>query len=73
MEIKIVKNTKEVLCDVLVVNKFEGKETSNSLVNRFAPESFQGKAGQMFVIHTQKEYPAEQILAIGLGQENHRD
>lgn len=56
MEIKIVKNTKEVLCDVLVVNKFEGKETSNALVNRFAPESFQGKAGQMFVIHTQKEY-----------------
>ena len=54
MEIKIVKNTKEVLCDVLVVNKFEGKETSNALVNRFAPESFQGKAGQMFVIHTQK-------------------
>lgn len=73
MEIKIVKNTKEVLCDVLVVNKFEGKETSNALVNRFAPESFQGKTGQMFVIHTQKEYPAEQILAIGLGQENHMD
>ncbi len=73
MEIKIVKNTKEVLCDVLVVNKFEGKETSNALVNRFAPESFQGKAGQMFVIHTQKEYPAEQILAIGLGQENNMD
>ena len=73
MEIKIVKNTKEVLCDVLVVNKFEGKETSNALVNRFAPESFQGKAGQMFVIHTQKEYPADQILAIGLGQENHMD
>ena len=73
MDIKIVEKTKDVLCDVLIINKFEGKETSNALVNRFAPKSFEGKAGQIFVIHTQKEYPAEQILAIGLGQENQMD
>lgn len=73
MDIKIVDKTKDVACDVLIINKFEGKETSNALVNRFAPKSFEGKAGQIFVIHTQKEYPAEQILAIGLGKENQMD
>ena len=73
MEFKIVENTKDVLCDVLIINKFEGKETSNALVNRFAPETFTGKAGQMFVIHTQREYPATQILALGLGDENKLD
>ena len=73
MEIKIVENTKDVSCDVLVINKFEGKETSNPLVNRFAPESFTGKAGQIFVIHTQKEYPSEYVLALGLGNENEMD
>lgn len=69
MEIKIVENTKDTVCDVLIVNKFEGKETSNPLVNRFAPETFEGKAGQTFVIHTQKEYPSVWILALGLGKE----
>ncbi len=39
--------------DACSINKFEGKETSNALVNRFAPKSFEGKAGQIFVIHTQ--------------------
>ena len=73
MEIKIVENTKDTMCDVLIINKFEGKETSNPLVNRFAPESFTGKTGQIFVIHTQKEYPSEYILALGLGNENEMD
>lgn len=73
MEIKIVDNTKDVLCDVLIINKFEGCETSNPLVNKFAPESFEGKAGQIFLIHTQNEYPATQILALGLGEEQKMD
>lgn len=73
MEIKIVESTKDVLCDVLIINKFEGKETSNPLVNRFAPETFEGKPGQIFVIHTQKEYPSTQILALGLGEEQKMD
>lgn len=73
MEIKVVENTKDVLCDVLIINKFEGKETSNPLVNRFAPETFTGKSGQIFVIHTQKEFPSAQILAVGLGNEQETD
>lgn len=73
MEIKVVKNVKETICDVLIINKFEGKETSNVLVNRFAPETFDGKPGQIFTIHTQKEFPATQILALGLGKEQEMD
>ncbi len=73
MEVKIVENIKEVKCDALIINKFEGKDTSNDLVNKFAPDSFTGKEGQIFVIHTQGQYPAEQIVAIGLGEENKVD
>lgn len=73
MEVKIVENTKDVICDVLIINKFEEKETSNALVNRFAPDTFSGKQGQVFVIHTQKEYPSNYILALGLGKESDMD
>lgn len=73
MDIKVVDNTKDILCDVLIINKFEGKQTSNPLVNRFAPETFTGKKGEMFVIHTQKEFPSTYILAIGLGDEDQVD
>ncbi len=68
MEIKIIENTKDIQCDVLVVSKFEGKETSNPLLNRFAPETFTGKKGQTFLIHTQNEYPSTYILGLGLGK-----
>ncbi len=73
MEVKIVDKVQDVECDVLVINKFEGKETSNALINKFSPESFTGKSGQIFVIHTQNEYPAAQILAVGLGEEKDID
>lgn len=73
MEFKVVSSTKDVPCDVLIINKFEDKQTSNPLVNRFAPEGFTGKRGEMFVIHTQKEYPATYILALGLGKEQDMD
>ena len=73
MEVKIIENVKAQECDVLIVNKFEGKQTSNELVNRFAPEDFKGKKGEIFVIHTQNQYPAKQILAIGLGEETKVD
>ena len=73
MEIKIVENTKEVVCDVLVVGKFIDKQTSNALLNRFAPENFTGKKGETFSIHTQKEYPSTYILGIGLGEEQNLD
>lgn len=68
MEVKIVENAKTAQCDVLIINKFEGENTSNELINSFAPEDFTGKCGQIFSIHTRNESPAKQILAVGLGK-----
>ncbi|MBE7712329.1 MAG: leucyl aminopeptidase [Cyanobacteria bacterium SIG26] len=73
MEIKIVDKAKEIQCDVLIIAKFEDLPTSNTLVNRFAPDSFTGKKGEIFVIHTQKEYPSEYIIAMGLGKKEFVD
>lgn len=69
MDIKIVENTKTLNCDVLIVNKFEDKLTSNELVNEYLPETFIGKTGEMFLLHTQKKCPATYILTIGFGDE----
>ncbi|MCM1339548.1 MAG: leucyl aminopeptidase [Muribaculaceae bacterium] len=73
MEIKIVDKVRDIPCDVLVIGKFENKQTSISLIDRFAPETFTGKNGQIFTIHTQKEYPSTNILALGLGLEEEVD
>ena len=73
MEIKIEDKVREIPCDVLVIGKFEGCKTSNPLVDRFAPETFTGKKGETFVIHTQKEFQSTYIMALGLGQEEKAD
>ena len=73
MEVKIVENAKDIQCEALIINKFEGEDTSNELVNKFAPEDFTGKCGQIFIIHTQKEYPANQIVAVGFGKRDKAD
>ncbi len=73
MEVKFVENSTQEICDVLIINKFEGKATSSDLVNKYAPESFTGKKGEIFIIHTRGEQPALQILAIGLGEEEKVD
>ena len=69
MEIKVVENAKDIECDVLVVNKFEDELTSNPLVNKYAPETFKGKAGETFVIHTRGELLSMYVLAVGQGKE----
>ena len=73
MKITVVEDSKNVNCDVLVINKFEDKKTSNQLVNEFAPETFTGKAGEIFTIHTHNKYPSTYILAVGLGKEEELD
>ena len=73
MEIKIVEDVKNIDCDVLIVNKFVGKNILNELVNNFAPESFEGKSGETFVIHSQNKYQAKYIIAVGFGDENKVD
>ena len=61
MDIKIVENVKDIECDVLIINKFEGKQTACELVNEFLPEEFKGKKGETFVLHTHKQRPAKNI------------
>ena len=69
MEIKIVSDVKTTQCDVLIISKFEEKETDYDLVNQFLPEEFKGKKGETFVIHTHGQKPAKNIMVIGLGKE----
>lgn len=73
MEVKIVENTKDISCDVLIVNKFEGELTSNALINKFAPDSFTGKTGEVFAIHTRGELPSTYVMAVGFGDEQKLD
>ena len=73
MEVRSVENAKILECDVLVVNKFENKLTSNDMLNEFLPEDFTGKAGEIFVLHTHKKAPSTYILAVGFGKENELD
>ena len=50
MEVKIVENTKDISCDVLIVNKFEGELTSNALINKFSQDCFYGNSVEVFYI-----------------------
>ena len=49
MNINVVENVKQVECDVLIINKFEDKQTTCDLVNQFLPSEFSGKKGETFV------------------------
>ena len=69
MEIKIVESVKDVECDVLIINKFEEKQTACDLVNEFLPEEIKGKKGETFVIHTHGKKPAKNIMVVGFGKE----
>ena len=69
MDIKFVENIKETKCDAIIINKFIGKETSNQMANKFLPQDFEGKKGEIFVLHTHREIPAEYIMVLGLGKE----
>ncbi len=73
MEIKIIEDVKKVECDVIIINKFEGKETSCELVNKFLPEKFEAKKGEIFILHSHRQIPAENILVVGLGKEEDLD
>ena len=73
MDIRIVENSTQLDCDVLIVNKFQDELTSNDLINRYAPDSFTGKVGEVFTIHTRKELPSKYVMAVGFGIENNID
>ena len=73
MDIKMSDDIKNSNADVLIVNKFADKPTSEDLVNKYAPESFTGEKGQIFSIHTQGAKPYTKVVAIGLGDEDKVD
>lgn len=75
MEIKVLDDVKNVPCEVLVINKFEGEKTSQELANTYAVEKdrFEGKFGQTYLLHTYGKIPADKILVVGFGKKEEFD
>lgn len=75
MEIKVSQNVSSAPCEVLVVNKFEGENTSVELANKYAVEKdhFEGKFGETYLIHTLGQIPADKVLIIGFGKKEEFD
>ncbi len=72
MEIKI---SQDLDTEVLVINKFEGENTSQELANTYAVEkdNFEGKLGNTYLLHTYGKIPADKILVIGFGKKEEFD
>ncbi len=75
MEIKVIKDAKDLKTEVLVINKFEDENTSQELANTYAVEKdhFEGKFGQTYLLHTYGKIPADKILIIGFGKKDEFD
>lgn len=72
MEIKIVNNTMDVEADVLVVNKFEGENTTSALANTYAvqKDNFEGKFGDTYLLPTYGQEKHRKVLVIGFGKKS---
>lgn len=72
MEIKVIDNTKSIECDLLVVNKFEGENTTSDLANKYAVEEdhFEGKFGETYLLPTYGQEKARKVLVLGLGKKS---
>lgn len=70
MKIERNENLKEQVCDVLVVNMFEGEKTSQELANKYAVEedNFKGKFKESYLLQTYDKIPARKILVMGIGK-----
>lgn len=75
MEINVIDSAKNVPCEVLVINKFEGEETSQELANVYAvaKDHFEGKLGQTYLLHTLDKISADKILVVGFGKREEFD
>ena len=71
MDIKVINDVKSQECDILIVNMFEGKQTSNDIANEYAlnQDKFEGKFNTTYLLPTYGKFPARKILVIGLGKE----
>ena len=72
MEIKVVENSKAINCDLLVVNKFEGENTTSDLANKYAVEEdkFEGKFGETYLLPTYGNEVYRKVLVLGLGKKS---
>lgn len=70
MEIKVVENTKAIESDILVVNMFEGEQTSSDLANTYAinEDGFKGKFGETYLLPTYGKEIYKKVLVLGLGK-----
>lgn len=75
MEIKVSENVSSALCEVIVINKFEGERTSQEIANKYAvdKDGFEGKLGETYLIHTLGQSPADKILIVGFGKRDEFD
>ncbi len=70
MEIKFISDVKKQECDILLVNMFEGEETSNDIANEYAlkQDKFEGKFGTTYLLPTYDKQPAKKVLVVGFGK-----
>lgn len=75
MEIKVLESVKDIPCEVLVINKFEGEKTSQELANTYVvdKDNFEGKFGQTYLLHTLGQAAADKILVVGFGKKEEFD
>ena len=73
MEIKSIENIEKT--EVLVINKYENEKTPIELVNKYVIEkdSFEGKFGETYLIHTLGNHNADKILVVGFGKREEFD
>lgn len=65
-----IKVNDDLNTEVLVINRFEGEQTSQELANTYAIEkdNFEGKLGTTYLLHTYGKIPADKILVVGFGK-----
>ena len=70
MKINITADIKNTVCDILVVNQFEGEKTTEELANKYAidEDKFEGKFGKTYLLPTYGKQAARKILVLGLGK-----
>ena len=70
MEIKVVENIKDLECDLLVTNLFEGERTDYEIVNKYAidEDNFKGKFAETYLLPTYGKEKQRKILVVGFGK-----
>ena len=70
MDIRVVNNTQDIECDILVVNKFENENTTSDIANKYAVEQdkFEGKFGETYLLPTYGQEKYRKVLVIGFGK-----